>query len=436
MTNKSRYTIAFAAAAMLAGCNLDKTNPNAPSQGTILTSRDGIVALAVGLQGRYATGMAYFIYPSGLISDELGTPIAALQSYKDAEVGALADTYGVVEDPWTTHYQTIKSADDLIANAPGVELGPETLSGILSISYLLKAASLGELIQQYQKIIINPQDASPTFVDRPTALTAVLALLDSALTQNSRFTTRTEFDGSIKAAGFNVRNTILAMQARYYRLANNWPAALAAASAADTSVVSFMNFSDAAINPVFDLSSRSSYVRPRDTVRVIAEPGDARIAYFITGATVTGTVRPIRSFANFSATTSPIPFYYPGELMLIKAEAWANTGQLALAAAQVNYVRTRCGGTANQPKACLPALPAASLTTKEQIIAEIYKQRKFELYATGLRWEDVRRQGLVAASSPFAKLCWLLYPNSERATNPNVPPNPTDPPATFSSCSV
>lgn len=34
---------------------------------------------------------------------------------------------------------------------------------------------------------------------------------------------------SIKAVGFNVKNTILAMQARYQRMANNWPAALAAA---------------------------------------------------------------------------------------------------------------------------------------------------------------------------------------------------------------
>jgi hypothetical protein len=123
--------------------------------------------------------------------------------------------------------------------------------------------------------------------------------------------------------------------------------------------------------------------------------------------------------------------------MLIKAEAYANTGQLALAAAQVNYVRTRCGGTNNQPKACLQALPPASLSTQAQIIAEIYNQRKFELFATGLRWEDVRRQGLVSQTSPFAKRCWLLYPSSERNTEPNVPANPTgDPPTAPSKCGV
>ncbi|MEO5815417.1 MAG: RagB/SusD family nutrient uptake outer membrane protein [Gemmatimonadaceae bacterium] len=422
-----RSVLALAAIATLGACNLDKTNPNAPTQETILGSREGVTALAIGLQARYGSGMSAFIYPGGLISDEFGTPIGALQSSKDAEVGALAETYDAVEAPWQSHYQTIKTADDLIANAPPVALGAETESGVLAMSYLLKAASLSDLIQLYQKIIINPKATTQVFVDRPTALASIIALLDSALVQQSKFTARSVFDAAIRAKGFDVRNTILAMQARNQRLAGNWAAALAAAQQVDTSVVSVMPFSDQAINPLFDLSSRSSYVRPRDTLRVVAEAGDARVAFNLTGPTVAGTVRPIRSFAQFPATTSSIAIYWPGEIMLIKAEAWANTGQLALAAAQVNYVRTRCGGTSNQPKACLPALPLTSLTTQAQIMAEIYQQRKFELYATGLRWEDVRRQSLVSASSPYAKRCWLLYPNSERNTEPNVPASPTEP---------
>ncbi len=434
MTNKTLLTFAFAPLLALSGCDLDKTNPNAPSQDAILTSRQGIVALAVGLQARFGSGMSAFIYPGGLISDEFGTPIAALQSYKDAEVGALADTYGAVEDPWNTHYQTIKTADDLIANAPNVALGDETLSGILALSYMMKGMSLGDLLQQYQQIIVNPREAAPAFVDRSVALAAVLALLDSAAAQESRVTTRAEFNGTIKTAGLSLKNTIFTMQARYHRIGNNWAAALAAANQVDTAVVSFMNFSDQAINPVFDLSSRSSYIRPRDTIRVAAEVGDARVAFILGGPTVAGTVRPIRSFTQYSATTSPIPFYYPGEVMLIKAEAYANTNQLPLAAQMVNYVRTRCGGAANQPKACLTALPASALTTREQILAEIYKQRKYELFGLGLRWEDVRRQGLVSATSPFAKRCWLLYPNSERNTNTAVPANPADPPASLSTC--
>src|SRR5215207_4545781 len=142
MTNTTRRALGLLTLMALAGCNLDKTNPNAPTQTTILGSREGVTALAIGLQARFGSGMSAFIYPGGLISDEFGTPIAALQSYKDAEVGALAETYDAVESPWQTHYQTIKTAHDLIENAPKVDLGDQTTSGILAMAYLLKAASL------------------------------------------------------------------------------------------------------------------------------------------------------------------------------------------------------------------------------------------------------------------------------------------------------
>lgn len=422
-------------ATMIAACGLDENNPNAPTQGVIFNSREGIVSLAVGLQARYGAGLSAFAYPGGLISDEMGTPGGALQSYKDAEIGALANTYAAVEAPWTSHYQTIKTANDLIRSVTNVELGPETLSGIRSLAYLFKAASLGELLQQYQKIIIDPQSASPVFVDRSTALTYVAALLDTALTQANMFPVRAEFDASIIAKGVNLKNTIYAMQARYQRIANNWTAALAAANAVDTSVVSVMPFSDQAVNPMFDISV--TQVRPRDTLRLIAATGDARVAFHISGATVAGTIRPLRTFTQFATRTAPVALYWPGEIMLIKAEAYANTGQIPLAAAQVNYVRTRCGGTANQPKACLAALPAASLGTQAQITAEVYAQRQVELFATGLRWEDVRRLGLVSGTSAYAKRCWLLYPNSELSTQPNVPAGPNDdPPVAPSKCGI
>jgi hypothetical protein len=435
MSNRSFGFLGIVVALSLTGCNLDKNNPNAPTQGAIFGDRVGIVSLAIGLQARYGAGMSSFVFPGGLISDEFGAPAGALQSYKDAEAGALADTYDAVELPWRSHYQTIKTANDLVANAGNVELGDQTRSGILSLAYLLKGASLGELTQQYQQIILDPQAASPVFVDRAAALAGVNALLDSALSQANQFPARAEFDASIIAKGFSLKNTILAMQARYQRLAGNWQAALTAANAVDTSVVSVMPFSDQAVNPIYDVSI--TYVRPRDTLRLAAEAGDARVAFHISGPTVQGNIRPLRSFTQFGTRTASVPLYWPGEVMLIKAEAYANTGQLALAAAQVNYVRTRCGGASNQPKACLQALPAQSLATQAQIIAEIYNQRKFELFATGLRWEDVRRQGLVSQTSAFAKRCWLLYPNSERNTEPNVPANPAgDPPQAPTKCGV
>src|SRR5207247_3824435 len=100
----------------------------------------------------------------------------------------MINTFDAVETPWRSHYRTIKTADDLLNNARNVTLGDSTLSGILTISYLFKAMSLGELLQLYQRIPITTYHVTaPTFVDRATALAPVLALLDSALTPYKAF---------------------------------------------------------------------------------------------------------------------------------------------------------------------------------------------------------------------------------------------------------
>lgn len=440
-----RILLCSAAALALAGCKsdlLDVSNPNAPTQGEILNTRAGVVALAIGLQARYADGLRDFISTSGLISDEFGAPPGALQSYKDTETGTLVNTYDPVELPWQKHYRTIKTANDLIANASKVGLGDSTQSGVLAMAYLLKAASIGELLQQYQQVILDPTKTPSTFVDRATALKDVLTLLDSARTQYLAVKPGSEFNGSIRAPGFDVLNTIYAFQARYARLAGDYPTALAAANLVDTSVVSTLPFSPpSSINPIYDLSANAGYIRARDTLRATAEPGDARVAFHIvtTGAATPGAIRPLRPFAYLAsnAGAAPLPLYWPGEVELIRAEALVAAGNLGGAAVSVNAVRTKCGGASVQPKACLPALGNASLATSSQIVAEIYKQRRFELFATGLRWEDARRLGQVYATSPVAKRCWLLYPYSERSTDSNVPADPSgDPPSTPSTCGV
>jgi len=428
---RTRLPLWLAGTTLVTACNLDLTNPTAPTEQDILTTREGIVALAVGLQARYGAGMADFVYPGGLVTDELGATLAALPSYKDVEAGNdMINTFDAVETPWRSHYRTIKTADDLLNNARNVTLGDSTLSGILTISYLFKAMSLGELLQLYQRIPITTYHVTaPTFVDRATALATVLALLDSALTQYKAVNPGSEFNTSIRAAGLDVKNTIFAMQARYERIAGNDAAALAAADSVNLGVASVMPFSDQAINPIHDLSNRAGYVKPVDSLRLQAEAGDTlRIRYHVTVAAITGNLQALDNFTQYASNSAPIPFYYPGEVMLIRAEALLNQADIPGARAAVNAVRAKCGGAPNQPIACLAPLADTLLDTDPEIRAEIYRQRRFELYATGLRWEDARRLGLVGAGS-LAYRCWLVYPFSERNVNPNVPPDPEPPQA-------
>jgi hypothetical protein len=421
-----------AATVAVASCTLDLTNPNAPTEKEAFGTREGIVALSVGLQARYAAGMMDFIFPGGLVTDELGATQAALASYKDLETGApLVNTADAVELPWRSHYRTVKTANDLLANAPNLQvaLGDSTLSGIITISYLFKAMALGDLLQQYKEIPIDTyNDPQPTFVNRATALAYVLTLLDSAITQFRAVVPGSEFNTTIRAGapgvpGLDVRNTIFAMMARYHRVAGNAAAARDAADSVTLTAISNMPFSEQAINPIHDLSNRAGYVKPVDSLRLQADSSDARIPYLVKDTVIPTNAQPLDRFVQYASNSAPIPLYMPGEVLLIRAEALLDLADIPGARTAVNAVRTKCGGAPDQPKACLPALADTLLDTDPEVRAEIYRQRRFELFATGLRWEDARREGLVGVGS-LAHRCWLLYPQSERNVNINVPADP------------
>src|SRR5687767_16022370 len=73
----------------LAGCELNLENPNAPTEGQVTTNTNGVIALATGLQGRFAQSYGNFAYMAGLVTDEFASTTAALISISDAEQGSV-----------------------------------------------------------------------------------------------------------------------------------------------------------------------------------------------------------------------------------------------------------------------------------------------------------------------------------------------------------
>lgn len=432
-------SVAVAGAALLTACNLDLDNPNAPTEEATLTSPDGIIAVAIGAQARYGQSTGDFIYSSGLVTDELAAISSALVTISDAETGVVGPGAGFAANVWNGSYRTVKSANDLINAVGAVTLDPGTRSGILAMAYVLKAAALGDVLQSFEQLPIETyRTTQATFVTRPVALAAVLALLDSAEATLDAQAPSAQFNNSIIARGFDLRNTLYALRARYARIAGDYPTALAAANAVSRTVFSTLPFSTANVNPVFNLSSGSSGVLPRDEFRLAGGATEAaRIASHVTAAAITGRIlTPLDNYARYTSAAATIPTYYPDEPLLIKAEALLELNQLPAAQAALDSVRTDCPGlVATDPNACLAPLPgplsAADLRT------EIYRNRRFELFATGLRWEDTRRLGQVGRT--FAgKRCWLLYTIGERNANPNVPTDPetTEPPTGPTDCGV
>ena len=431
--------VLVAASLGLAACDLDTTNPNAPTQETVVADVEGLMALGVGLQARMGSSTGFFIYSAGLLTQELGAIATAFSTISDAEGGTVPPGAGITGDVWATSYRTVKTANDIIFNADNVEMPRGTRSGLLGLAYLFKAAALGELLQGFEELPLDTyNNPTPTFVDRNAALTYVLALLDSAQLAYTDTVPSAQFTTNVLATGLNIPNTILAYKARYRRLAGNWAGTLAAADSVSRTVFSVLPFSAQAANPLFTLSTGSSGVLPRDTIRTSDPTEGQRTAYFVTAANITGRIgTPLDNWAVFSANTSPIPTYYPDEVLLLKAEALVNLTRLAEAQAVIDSVRTDCPGAGrvtNDPGPCLT--PLVGVLTADQLRTEIYRNRRYELFATGLRWEDLRRLGLVGATS-VAKRCWLPYPVGERNGNPgNTPPDPegTEPPADNAQC--
>jgi hypothetical protein len=172
---------------------------------------------------------------------------------------------------------------------------------------------------------------------------------------------------------------------------------------------------------------------------------DQRFNFFvIPSTTLTGRIgAALDPFSTrFAVANATLPVFYPDEALLIKAEVLATQGNLAGAIAVLDSVRTDCTGGRglDDPKACLPAYAGAQ--TQDAILADIYTQRRYELFGTGSRWEDSRRRNLIRGLTTGQNIpvdgqrCWLPYAIGDRNANPNVPADPAEPTTFPSGCAV
>jgi len=434
------------ATAVLGACSLDLENPNAPTENQVTSSADGVIALATGLQGRFATSYGNYAYMAGLVTDEFASTPAALISISDAEQGAVPSGTAIAENVFNSIYRTVRTADDLLtgSNALGDQFEAGTRSGLRALAFALKAEALGEALQSYQRIPINTYGVTaPTYVTRAEALPFVRQLLDSATSTIAAAPPSAFFNSTILTPGVSLPNVIHLFRARYARMANDWPTALAAADQVARSgpaALSVLTFPAPGVNFYANVTGGTNGIAPRRQWRLSMLPQDQRWAYFVTpSTTLTGRVgADLDPWSRYASPQAPLPVYFPDEALLIKAEALANQNQLAAAQAALDSVRTDCTGGRglDDPKACLPALTGQ--LTQAELLTEIYVQRRYELLGTGLRWEDTRRRNAIrgpraAPAVPVdGQRCWLPYAVGDRNANPNAtftalpdPPEPT-----------
>lgn len=431
-------------AAALAGCgSLDLTNPNSPPEALVLTTPDGIIALANGMQGQYAgtgvgTGMVLNqVRAVSLVTDEWGTTTRALAADRSLVTGTGVDaSFGVVTGPYSTGYRVIRSANLLLENAPVVFPGPSIGTGIVALAKTFKAMTLGDLIQLYQQVPVNPVIGSNALQGRPVVLDSVIALLESARADlaSVNATQLGDFGSRVQGPGYSLANVINAMLARYYLMKGSYQAAIDAAARVPLNTVSTFTYPDPVRNPMWGYAYSLLYVAGRNTFVTEAETyvvdsagtpvtrRDLRPSYWLRTdqATITGNPNlALRNLRRFQDKNETYPIYLPDEMRLIQAEAYTRLGNFATAATLVNAVRTQQSSTLDEPVAALPALPADQLDSETELLTEIVKQRRFELYQQGLRWEDLRRLAPYAGGKT-PTIPWLPLPQGECLYNPGV----------------
>ncbi len=438
--NKITIYLVVLLSALSYSCETEFVNPNAPNDGLVLSTRDGLLNLGLGIKMLYSTeGLRYMIENNAITTREAGitTSFLALTELEEG-AGSLTDFNTNVEGLWASMLRVMAAAEDLKEAAPNVELETLTRENLIAYSDFFKALAIAGLAQNYQEAIIETSKRNDAlFVSRVEAFNEAISLLENAK-ENVANGISDEFNELVLQNNIDLPNSINAYLARYHLFAGNYEEAIAAASDVDLSSVSYFNYDQFNSNPVWSrvFLNNTPNFKPRENFGLPAnfsiEEADERSDFYLNTEDAETNVNglPLVGLQGFFTSDSEsIPVYLPGEMLLIIAEANIRKANPDLNAAveAINDVRTKNDDPAGV-NANIEAY--AGPITAEALLDEVYMNRRIELFLTGVSLEDSRRfdRSLSTAANQFnteRNRNFYPFPLRERNNNPNTPDNPS-----------
>jgi hypothetical protein len=407
-----RVVLAALVALTMAGCDLfeidDDPDPNGPSLDGILAdpSRENISALAVGVEASSRIDHNHYLQGAGVIGREYWRISAADPRFTadllGKETSVLDNNTFYITRPWGARYATIRDANTML----------QALELNATLTDAEKAGGRGyaETWKAYQYLLnlnltfengirfIGPGDEEPgAIVGYDGALAQIAALLDqgngdlgAADAGGFFFPVSSGFAGFDTPSTFRQVNRALAARVALYR--GNYQEALDLLGesfiddSGDLAAGAYHVFGTGAgdlTNPFFlppDNQGEALLAHPSYLADI--EAGDDRAdKVFDRGEPTTfdGLTSQYGVFV-YKTSTDPIPIIRNAELILIRAEARARTGNLGGAIADLDVIRNAAG---------LPDYSGP--ITEGAVLDEVLNQRRYELYGEGHRWVDVRR---------------------------------------------
>jgi len=423
---------------LITSCNKEYINPSTASEPSVTTSVDGLMNLCAGLQRRFTIGRQSPLYNApiaggysvyGLYTLNIGnTAEKELETGK----GSVTRNNAIVIQMWSQCLLTRTEAETVLKNL-GIAGDPADKVGLKAYASIFYALSMGTLVQFFEKIPLT-NGLNAEFSPRAEALQKAITALESADADLATTTPSSKFISKIPA-GIDIKNTVKALLARYYNIqsmitgtynSTSGNKALTYAAAASQTVKSEFRFSTTTTNPVGEqnvsvnvFGAIDSTLGLKNGLAPVPASTDPRVGFYI--SKLNATTYPLKGFALDRTTSYPV--YLPGEMSLIIAENYARQNSFAQSKTALDAVRTKTtdiyGIGAAQPAYSGPL-------TSTDLLQDIYKQRRLEMFISGQELEDSRRFGRPAPNTPGEERnrTFFPYPFIERDNNTNTPADP------------
>ena len=414
-------------------CDKVYLDPNSTLEPDVVNNTDNLVALINGVQQRWSTDRAGIIYTSthltGLNTGELRLLNPGNLGENEVLLGGDDINGGneILNNIWTNAMLCRKEATTVITSADNAA-DATTANSLKAYGLFYRALVHGTLIQFFESIPLEIIEDAP-FVDRSAVLQSAIADLTEA-----KGYIQSGLSSEITSKVFSsvdLGNSVDALLARFNLMAGNYSEAIAAANNVDLAAQSTWEYDASVPNPLAFWFGSQNVTQARDAnfalpASLAPDPNDERVPFYVTQPDPVNDPANYQLIGFWSDNLDEIPVYLPGEMLLIKAEAYARSNDLTNAVAELDGVLTKTAAEdAFGVGANLPAYPGP--VEQQAILDEIYRNRRIELYLTGLGLEDSRRFDRPGPSDadPERNRNFYPYPNAERDNNDNTPANPS-----------
>ncbi len=414
----------------ITSCKKEYTDPSGPTSGQAFSSANALTDVAVGLQNWYSAGRGGLVYntiaANGLLTGELYVVNAGNtdEAQLTAGGGSVQNTNGIVTGMWSVCNKIIYDADSVINQTGKIVSDKNYASGLIAYASLFKALAIGDMAMFWDHVP-DTTGRNVTFISGTEGFNKAVAVLDNALNTINTNPVSSSFLSHIPMNNADFVSTLYALKARFLLFAGNYSDALTAAGHVSRTAKSILAYNSITTNPIFTLATSTNNIfQPVDSTMGLPaglqpDLSDKREPFYIS---ISASVLPrFRINGFFTATTVPVPVYLQGEIMLIKAECYAQNNDLVNGSEWLDSVVLK------QPSQD-PFGVGAGLSTpvvvadQADLLQQIYQNRCIELYMSGMKLIDERRFGRPTTER---KRSYLPYPFVERNDNTNTPVDPS-----------